>query len=234
MSRYTTELRFICESLHKNESGGYHDIESVVSAAAPKIFSFPFPYWKDSDRTRFEKMILKAFYTREICEETYGLWKLRLENKLNQIMPYYNKLYESTELEFDPLTDYNEERNYTRDTDTSNNTSQHVDGTTSSESTIQNLGKNLDTPQNGVQDLLKGNYLTSANTTDGSSSGSGTNVQNQNGSATGTLDETYQETVKGKRGASSYGKLLTEYRQAIINVDQLVLGELEELFIGVW
>ena len=45
------------------------------------------------------------YYTREIGFETVGLWKLKLQTKLNEIMPYYNKLYETELLKYNPLYD---------------------------------------------------------------------------------------------------------------------------------
>lgn len=104
MSKYTTELRHICESLAGHiDSKGYDDIQDIVVASAPKIFSFDFPIFDEDYRLTLETKILKHYYTREIGEETYGLWKLRLDTKLNEIMPYYNKLYESELLKFNPL-----------------------------------------------------------------------------------------------------------------------------------
>lgn len=106
MSKYTTELRYICEyEAGLDESEGYNSIDTILTSAAPHIFSFDFPIFDENYRLTLEKAILRHFYTREICEETYGLWKLRLEDKLNLIMPYYNKLYESELLEFNPLYD---------------------------------------------------------------------------------------------------------------------------------
>ena len=106
MSKYTTELRYICEvEAGLSESVGYNGIDSVLTSAAPKVFSFSFPIFDESYRLTLEKKILRHFYTREISEETYGLWKLRLEDKMNLIMPYYNKMYESELLEFNPMYD---------------------------------------------------------------------------------------------------------------------------------
>ena len=104
MSKYTTEVRFICEEASGLlESKGYNDIENIITKAIPKIFNFNFPIFDENYRCVLETKILKHFYTREICEETVGLWKLRLNTRLNEIMPYYNKLYESELLEFNPL-----------------------------------------------------------------------------------------------------------------------------------
>lgn len=104
MSKYTTELRFICEQQSGlDESVGYNDVNTVISNARPKIFNFTYPIFDNAYKPTLETKILKHFYTREIGLETYGLWKLKLDTRLNEIMPYYNKLYESELLEFNPL-----------------------------------------------------------------------------------------------------------------------------------
>lgn len=104
MSKYTTEVRFICETAAgKLESEGYLSIDSILTTAAPKIFNFDYPIFDEKYRLVLEKKILKHYYTREIAHETVGLWKLHLDAKMNEIMPYYNKLYESELLDFNPL-----------------------------------------------------------------------------------------------------------------------------------
>ena len=46
MSKYTTEVRYLCESLSGlTESTGYNGITAAITAAAPQIFSFDFPIW---------------------------------------------------------------------------------------------------------------------------------------------------------------------------------------------
>ena len=122
MSKYTTELRFICESeAGLTESKGFNSIQSILEESAPKIFNFDFPIFDENYRLPLEIKILRYYYTREICEETVGLWKLRLQNKLNLIMPYYNKLYESELYNFNPLydtdltTDYEKENERTEE-----------------------------------------------------------------------------------------------------------------------
>lgn len=106
MSKYTTEVRFICEfESGLTESKGFNDIDTILTNAAPKIFNFDFPVFDEEYRLPLEKSILRHFYTREISEETVGLWKLRLCDKMNLIMPKYNKLFESELLTFNPLHD---------------------------------------------------------------------------------------------------------------------------------
>lgn len=104
MAKYTTEVRSICErEAGLFESEGYNDVNRIINVSAPKIFNFSFPIFDENYRGVLEGKILKHFYTREIGEETVGLWKLRLDTTLNEIMPLYNKLYESELLDFNPL-----------------------------------------------------------------------------------------------------------------------------------
>ena len=106
MSKYTTELRFICETeAGKTESVGYSKVDEVIAAALPHIFDFDFPIFDENYRETLETKIIRHYYTREIGLETYGLWKLKLQTKLNEIMPYYNKLYESELFTYNPLYD---------------------------------------------------------------------------------------------------------------------------------
>ena len=96
MSKYTTEVRYICETAAGlTESVGYRGIDDVLDAAVPNIFDFEYPIFDEEYRELLEKKILRHYYTREICEETVGLWKLRLQDKMNLIMPYYNQMYKS-------------------------------------------------------------------------------------------------------------------------------------------
>lgn len=106
MSKYTTEVRYICErAAGLEESKGYSDVEQIIQDAAPKIFDFDFPLFDESYRNVLETKILKHYYTREIGFETVGLWKLKLNTKLNEIMPFYNQLYNSELYKFNPLYD---------------------------------------------------------------------------------------------------------------------------------
>lgn len=114
MSHYTTEVRYICETTAGlTESQGFNSIDSILDNCTDSIFDFDYPIFDEEYRFPLNKKILRHFYTREIGEETVGLWKLRLQQTLNEIMPYYNKLYESELLDLNPL--YNIDLKTTRD-----------------------------------------------------------------------------------------------------------------------
>lgn len=115
MSKYTTEVRYICEHYAGvNESTGYADINKVIESARSKVFDFPYPIFDEKYREVLEKKILKHYYVREIGMETVGLWKHYLDMKMNEIMPYYNQLYKSELLEFNPLYDVDVTREHER------------------------------------------------------------------------------------------------------------------------
>lgn len=230
MSKYTTELRYICENLAGlDESVDGDDVSTVISKALPKLFSFNFPIFDEAYRTVLETKIVKHFYTREIGFETFGLFKLKLDTKLNEIMPYYNKLYNSELLEYNPL--------YTHDLykrhEGSGENSGTRQGTTSDSSTSHSEGwdKYSDTPQNGLEPVANGTYLTNAtNTTaDGTSSG----TQNTRGQENFTSSDEYLDHVYGFEGKDG-SELLLKFRETFLNIDMMIIDELNELFMQLW
>lgn len=250
MSKYTTEVRFICETASGlGESKGYADVDTIITNAIPKIFTFTFPIFDENYRTVLEKKILKHFYTREICEETVGLWKLRLDAKLNEIMPYYNKLYNSELLEFNPLYTANLTRKKKTDYDSNRNTSNNgtVNSTSNSNGsgtgTNTNVGLDLysDTPQGLITNVENETYLTnvrkktdtgnSSSTTSNSTSGNVTNSDTGTDALNSTED--YLETVIGFEGSSA-SDLLIKYRDTFLNIDMMIIEDLETLFFQLW
>ena len=254
MSKYTTEVRYICEvSNGLNESVGYSKIEDVITGAIPKIFDFDFPIFDESYRSVLERKILKHFYTREICEETVGLWKLRLNTRLNEIMPYYNKLYKSELLDFNPLYTDNLKReritklNSKRETgnngevDTTNNSNSKGSGS----GITNNNGSDLysDTPQGSLSGVESGTYLTNArktndtatssSNTSNNSSSNGKVVSSENGSDDFNSTEDYLESVSGYAGVNA-SDLLKKYRETFLNIDMMIIDNLEDLFFQLW
>ena len=109
MSKYTTEVRNICETYAgRTERGDYTDVDTCIDLAIPKIFDVDnIPVYVPEHKTLLFHKILLHYYQREIGFETVGLWKLKLNTKLKEIMPYYNQLYASELLEYDPLQNVN-------------------------------------------------------------------------------------------------------------------------------
>lgn len=222
MSKYTTEVRYICEvEAGLTESVGYNDANRIIKIAAPKIFNFEYPIFSDEYKVGLQEKILRHFYDREIGFETVGLWKLHLQAKLNEIMPYYNKLYESELIKIDPLLTKNMDR-----------VVNNVGGsqTSGTQRTINaDVDWNLfnDTPQGGIDDIDEENYLTTARkqTSDRDSNNTYTSMNSNN-------DDTV-ENIKGF-DLRSMSSLLKEYRETFLNIDAMILRDLDILFMQVW
>lgn len=229
MSKYTTELRFICEQLAGySESVGCVNIVDVIQKARCKIFE-SYPIFDENYRETLETKILLHYYFREIGFETIGLFKYYLQLRMNEIMPYYNQLYETLKMEFNPFNDVdvtksnsgskNETSNKTdetsetsdstvKSTDVTTNNSVTVDSTSTSTTGSENIssntsGKNLysDTPQGGLSGVESMTYLTNATIT----SDGGTSKQDSSGSSSCSGREETNETRNITSNASSSG-----------------------------
>lgn len=257
MSKYTTEVRYICENaigLKESTSNAY----AVIRQATPIIFNFTFPIFDEQYRELLENKILAHYYLREIGAETVGLWKFFLQRKLNEIMPYYNQLYKSELLVFNPLYDTDLSKKYTlkKDDNTNNiktfnekyNLTQEVNANThaTNETNTHSLTKNSDTPQGGLNGVIDTDYLSSAqenNTDSNSTDNADTNTDTEattnrdytdilNGNF--TANDKYAEKIIGKSAGKSFSELLQEFRNTFLNIDMQVIMELEPLFMQLW
>lgn len=220
MSKYTTEVRFICESYAGYDmSQDYNNVEYVLNESWYKVFDFPFPIFDEDYRVVLCKKILKHYYTREIGLETVGLWKLKLDTLMNEIMPYYNERYKTTVYEFNPLYDVNYSRSFLENQggenesnrignrDESGSGSDRRTGTVGvvDSSTVVGTDKERfsDTPQGGIVGLENDNYLTSATLNN-------SNRQN-NGQSTTTYNVTDSKSDERhvNDGESNIGKFNT-------------------------
>lgn len=295
MALYTTQVRTICESsLGMEVPGGFDRVNETLKKSAPLVFNFDFPIWDEKYRLTLETKILKHYYMREIGFETVGLWKLYLDERLNLIMPYYNELYKTTVLEFNPFYDVDlttvhqgdnkvqgtntntevgdNEKNVNRSgtnkkTDEANSTSTGEINTTGEDHNVHKGGdvsKYSDTPQGSIVDLYNDRYLTNAtvdsnqSTDDNTNKSKQTNTQNVNSHEVnnGQFDEKTDEKEKrnntkvgqeqvdtteqyvnhvlGSNGNRTYAYKLLEFRNAILNIDKMIIEELQDLFLGIW
>lgn len=259
MSYYTTEVRFICENYAGlDESKGQTSVNDILSQSWNKVFDFNFPIFDENYRSVLCQKILKHYYTREIAFETVGLWKLKLDTLMNEIMPYYNKLYESELLEFNPFydADYKKEHEGSDSgsgTD-SGNTTNRSNGTHTG--TIGDVGNVMlsesswdvysDTPQGALTNVDNNTYLTNARkvTHDAETDTTNTRTFNEgtsdSGSGTSELNREYQNTdeyidhVYGKFPGKSYANLLKEFRETFLNLDMEIIEKLSDLFFKLW
>lgn len=253
MSKYTTEVRFICENdANLSESEGANNVDSILDKCWNKVFNFDFPIFDENYRQVLCRKILKHYYTREIAHETVGRWKLALNAKLNEIMPYYNQLYKSELLEFNPFYDVDLTRNR-EGSGTSNKTSKNTETNSSTSKNVSNgsgtnntntLNRFSDTPQNsmdtqGIADSVPLTTVTKVNednTTTNESTDTLTRNDNKTGSGTENINNTdkYIETVKGKQGTENYSSLLKKFRETFLNIDMMIIEDCSDCFFTLW
>lgn len=247
MSKYTTEVRFICESKSGlSESKGFGSVDEVLNSSWDKIFTSKVSFFDEEYRGVLCKKILKHYYLREIGCETVGIWLLWMNTKLEEIMPYYNKLYESELIKFNPMydVDWNRKGNKTGNESGSGSrsTSGNNSGTNTQSGTSSNTRKDLysDTPQGALTGVESETYLTNARKVsdsgetgvNGSTSGSYEDSESSSNKVDTT--ENYVESVSGKQGTGSYSKLLNEFRETFLNIDMQVIEEFAEMFMELW
>lgn len=259
MSKYTTEVRFICESKSGLEaSSGSSDVDKIIANSWNKIFTSKVTFFDEEYRSVLCQKILKHYYLREICCETVGIWTLWMNTKLEEIMPYYNQLYESAKIKFNPMHDVdltrehkrteNETASGNRDTTNNNTTDVTSNSTTNRTTTSDENKKDLysDTPQGALTGVENETYLTNARKINDSVNGTDdvnvNNTEKNVGVSTGKettssnvgTTEDYLETLVGKQGTESFSSLLNKFRETFLNIDMMVIDEFSDLFFGLW
>lgn len=263
MSKYTTEVRFICENKSGLEiSGGSGDVDSIIANSWNKIFTSKAPFFDEEYRSILCQKILKHYYLREICCETVGIWKLWMNTRLEEIMPYYNQLYDSAKIKFNPmhnvdLTSKHErnvegtskedgtrtdnttgKRTLTGNRDTDNTSVGTRNTTNSSDETKRDLYS--DTPQGAITGLENENYLTNARKITDNMNGTGNEETNTTEKSDTDYSETEDTTGKIDGVTSNTGKTNTteDYLETIIGKQgtesfSSLLNEFRETFLNI-
>ena len=109
MAQYTITVQSILKSLAKVKLDLDYDVdfdspEEFIEETADLLFN-KYPIFDEAYRHRLNVKIATHFFFEEINETPYQRWRFKLNRIMNEIMPYYNELYKSTLLEFDPLGD---------------------------------------------------------------------------------------------------------------------------------
>lgn len=194
MSKYTVELRELLE----------HDVDIGLKT---------YPIWSEDHRQELNQKIINHYKYREIAFETPGRFIEELNIKMHEIMPYYNDLYKTTILEYNPIhnVDYTEEYETKRDTKGSSETlgssttnsegSETVDGSSESTTTSDlststnhaNTKVDIDTPQSNIDvDNITTTYPYASNVSQDKNNETSTknNKDTTSGSGSSTTDMT--------------------------------------------
>jgi len=170
MANYTMELREYIEQFSQYEE---LPVRNRIEQGRQHLFDFEYPIFDESYRNVFETHFIRNFYMREIGFESEGLFKFQLETWLNINMPYYNKLFESELLKYDPLTNTSHNETFTREYESTKNDTKdktgnvksadkmHDEGTTNQSKTAH---EDFDSTTNKTSDSTSQNDVTQHST----------------------------------------------------------------------
>ena len=212
------------------------------------VFTFDYEFYSDNvqDKETFEKLFVSHFYFREIGFETPERFKMKLQSKLNLIMPYYRQLALTEWDKVRSIEQMMESKNLTETTEhiqsiqgnseTQSNQSSSSNATQNATSTNESKASNL---ADGVsQSSLDDGYLTAAGKTEQTDNtqteSSGTGSQTLTGNNEQQLTEKTTFTSNGDIGIQTPAYAIAEWRKIIININQLIINECDDLFMKIY
>lgn len=207
MSKYTMMIKEIVNDYSKGIEST--KIDDKLDEARKYIFDFDYPVIDDTTKKRIEIAILKHYYFREIAFETIGIFKIKLNDRLNLIMSRYNALYEKQDLTLSPYIN-----SYLNETGNSS-------GTSNTDTKNDDWQTTSDTPQGILTDLKEGKYSSMAVYTD--------NTDNTNS----TNSNDYTRNVESLNGIT-YAEAFRNYFDNIISIDEELVNEFSDLFMVIW
>ena len=177
-------------------------------------------------------MILNHFLQRRIGFETVTAFRIQLDVKLNEIMPLYNKMFDALE-NWQIFNDGEVTTRTGKDNRTSesiNNTSNELTNHSTTSTNDISDRRNSELPQNQLEDLRNGSYVTNynydTNTNNGedNSKSQGTSQAQNNGT---DINE-YNETIT--RSPADKIAILKEMQENIKSIYTMIFKDLECLF----
>ena len=190
------------------------------------LFNFDYDFYSDNVeiKKKFEQKFIDRYRFNEIGFETVARFKHYLKTSLNEIAPYYKQLYESelrcNDIDFMLNKDYTE--TFIKNIDS-------LSKSTESQNSSYNDLTNESNINDGVSDveLTKGNLTSvTGNENTSTSNGTGTTENKQN--------ESYTLSGQGNIGITSSAELLSKWREVMINIDQMILDDLKDLFMSIY
>lgn len=222
-------LYSIMQSLVNYDTDEPIKIKDMWQKAREYIFNFDYVLSSNVSRETFEHNILNHYLMRRINFDTVTLFQIMLENKLSEILPKYNMIWDSMQ-GWDIFKSGTTTREYTDNTTTSNTVNNSVNGSiTGTTNTVNNTGYS-DTPQSNIDDINSSEYLTeythnvSDNTITNNTSTTTSNTDN------GKSDKTINEVVT--RTADNELDLLIKFQTEYNNIWTMLYKDLDCLFYG--
>jgi hypothetical protein len=213
MGAFTMELGEVLESFRDPGNGATIGLDS-------------YPLFDNAYRDGLNRKIIDHYILREIGVETPQMFRFAMRRKMNEIMPYWNQMYKSTVIEFDPLSTFDLAtiRDATDDS-VADTTTENLQDTNTTTKT-RTIGSDL--PQTLLDE--DENYGSTGSNAKAENTG-GLKGSNKGNTKSNTKSSD-KSTTKGRQGNPS--ALIAQYRLTLLNVDMMVIGELEPLFMQVW
>jgi hypothetical protein len=256
MATYTITLKEIVDLYALD---GATNLRDKIELARTKIFDFDYPFFDETKRADFETDFIRNFFMREIGFETEEYWKFQLENYLRINMGYWNNLFKSELIQFDPMNNTKTDSTHDLTNDQTMNGSSETKGNStgnSSQSTNGNVTENdfqrrvqSDTPDTRLALTTKdgegvieyaNNIEEDTNNNSKSSNGTASGTSTETSDATSTANQTTNEKEsavthkEGKIGVQSFSKMLQEYRETFLRIEKEIFKEMNQLFMLVY
>ncbi len=232
MSKYTMELRKVCDIMKREEVENWfkdYNLTDFLTSEQIEVITSTNIWNKDI----LAKKIVDHYYMREIGFETIALFKHYAKITMYEIMETYIPLIYSSSITYNPLINVDFTEEYKR---TINDTSKNIGNSTSTSSANGNgLQVNSDTPQGQINknQILEGKYASSTIANESTTNANETinSSSNENKDTT----ENYTKTTKGNSGISATSqKMIQQYRDNIIPINKKIIEELNILFMGLY
>lgn len=199
-------------------------IKNLANESRSTIFDFEYPLSDKISKSEFECMILNHFITRRIGFDTFTTFQIQLQVKLNEIMPNYNKLFDML-YAWNLLSDgeiYKREQSENGNSNTNNS----INSESSTSTKITSDRRQSDLPQNQLQNVQDGSYVTNYNYD--TENNSGNDKSNSTGSVNTNDNRNLIETIS--RSPSDKINIYKNFIESKQNIYSMIFKDLECLF----
>ena len=232
MASYTMQLRKVIEYFGREEVENWfkdYDLSHYLTPTQIEQIT-KFNVWS---KDRLAEKIVDNYYMREIGFETPALFKHYAKIEMKKIMERYLPKIYSNFLEYDPLSNVDFTETYTREI--AGQTQNQGTSNSTSQNNASGLNVNSDTPQGQIskQTILGGSYASQTNASETESEiEDNTTTENQ---GTSNTIETFTRHEEGDNGVIiTNQRLVKEYREIIVAIDEEIINELNCLFMGIY
>lgn len=218
-------LYSIMQSLVNYDTDAPSKIKDMWQKAREYIFNFDYVLTNNVSRETFEHNILNHYLMRRINYDTVTLFQIMLQNKLSEILPKYNMLWDSLN-GWDIFKSGTTTREYTDNTTTSN-TGNNTGENTGTTNTVNNTGYS-DTPQSNIVDINSSEYLTeyTHNVVDNAITNNTSTTTSNSGQSNKTINEVVTRTADNELD------LLIKFQTEYNNIWTMLYNDLDCLFYG--